>query len=77
MPHKKIQTPDSKSEVGSQKSLINNIGLTPQRLALLLTPIAGAILALALGGILIQMSGVNPLKAYQVMVLGAFGAAAS
>ena len=70
---KKTQTPDSNSVVGSQKSLINNIGLTSQRLALLLTPIAGAILALALGGILIQMSGVNPLKAYQVMVLGAFG----
>lgn len=47
--------------------------LSPQHSALFLAPIAGAILALAIGGILIQLSGVNPFKAYQVMVAGAFG----
>ncbi len=38
-----------------------------------LKPLLGAILALALGGILIALAGVNPLKAYQVMVFEAFG----
>ncbi len=44
-----------------------------QKLKLFLAPIVGATLALAIGGILIQLSGVNPFKAYQVMVVGAFG----
>jgi general nucleoside transport system permease protein len=38
-------------------------------------PILGAILALLLGGILLQFSGANPLQAYQVMFMGAFGGA--
>ncbi|HTL88629.1 MAG TPA: ABC transporter permease [Leptolyngbya sp.] len=36
-------------------------------------PILGAILALLLSGILLQLSGANPLQAYQVMLEGAFG----
>ncbi|MBW4443386.1 MAG: ABC transporter permease [Plectolyngbya sp. WJT66-NPBG17] len=36
-------------------------------------PIIGAILALLLSGILLQFSGANPLQAYQVMLMGAFG----
>lgn len=40
---------------------------------LFLAPLAGLILALAIGGMLIQLSGVNPFKAYQVMLIAAFG----
>lgn len=39
---------------------------------LFLAPLAGLILALAIGGMLIQLSGVNPFKAYQVMLIAAF-----
>jgi ABC-type uncharacterized transport system permease subunit len=40
-----------------------------------LAPILGALLALLLGGVLLQLSGVNPVQAYQVMFVGAFGGA--
>lgn len=79
MPPKTRSSPDSigtpESEVGNQKSLINRLysGLGIQRSALFLAPLVGVILALAIGGILIQLSGVNPLKAYQVMIVAAFG----
>lgn len=36
-------------------------------------PVIGGLLALMLSGILIALSGANPLEAYQVLVLGAFG----
>lgn len=36
-------------------------------------PVIGAVLALLLGGVLIQLSGANPFQAYQVMWMGAFG----
>jgi len=36
-------------------------------------PLIGGILALLASGILLQWSGVNPLQAYQVMFMGAFG----
>ena len=36
-------------------------------------PVIGGLLALVLSGILIVLSGANPLEAYRVMVLGAFG----
>mgnify|MGYP002777061599 CR=1 FL=1 len=36
-------------------------------------PIIGALLALLLGGILLQWSGANPIQAYRVMFMGAFG----
>lgn len=39
----------------------------------LLAPLLGVILALILGGLLIQLSGANPLHAYAVMLKGAFG----
>jgi len=39
----------------------------------LLAPMLGVILALALAGLLIQISGVNPWVAYGVMLKGAFG----
>ncbi len=38
-----------------------------------LAPLAGVILALLLGGVLIQLSGANPLQAYGVMLAGAWG----
>jgi simple sugar transport system permease protein len=38
-----------------------------------LAPVIGAILALLLGGILLQVSGANPVQAYRVMFMGAFG----
>lgn len=38
-----------------------------------LAPILGALLALLLGGVLLQLSGANPVQAYQVMFMGAFG----
>lgn len=40
-----------------------------------LAPILGALLALLLGGVLLQLSGANPVQAYQVMLIGAFGGA--
>ncbi len=55
----------------SRSGLVSEVGY--QRLKLFLAPLIGAILALAIGGILIQLSGVNPFKAYQVMIVGAFG----
>ncbi|MEO1067790.1 MAG: ABC transporter permease, partial [Cyanobacteria bacterium J06638_6] len=36
-------------------------------------PVVGGLLALVLSGILIVLSGANPLEAYRVLVLGAFG----
>jgi ABC-type uncharacterized transport system permease subunit len=39
----------------------------------LLFPLLGLVLALAIGGLLILMTGANPFQAYQVMFLGAFG----
>ncbi|MBC7973017.1 MAG: ABC transporter permease [Verrucomicrobia bacterium] len=36
-------------------------------------PILGAIVALVLGGVLLRLSGVNPVAAYAVMLKGAFG----
>lgn len=36
-------------------------------------PAIGAILALLLSGILLQLSGANPIQAYRVMLMGAFG----
>lgn len=38
-----------------------------------LAPVIGGFVALVLSGVLIQLSGVNPLEAYKVLVLGAFG----
>ena len=38
-----------------------------------LAPVIGGLLALLLSGVLIQLSGANPLEAYKVLVLGAFG----
>ncbi len=80
MPPNRFKSQDStigtpESEAGEQKSLVNRLALAlmPQHSALFLAPLVGAILALAIGGILIQLTGVNPLRAYQVMVVGAFG----
>lgn len=42
-------------------------------LSFIFYPSIGALLALAIGGCLILLTGKNPLQAYQVMVLGAFG----
>ncbi|MGB3135520.1 MAG: ABC transporter permease [Nodosilinea sp.] len=36
-------------------------------------PVIGGLLALVLSGVLIVLSGANPLEAYKVLVLGAFG----
>lgn len=55
----------------SKSGLESEVG--HQRLKLFLAPLIGAILALAIGGILIQLSGVNPFQAYQVMIVAAFG----
>ncbi len=49
------------------------LGRLPVDPSRFLFPLAGAILALALGGILLGLSGKNPLVAYGVMVTGAFG----
>lgn len=47
--------------------------LTPTGLAPIVAPILGALMALAIGGLLIQLAGVNPFTAYRVMLAGAFG----
>lgn len=61
-------------EQAQQELLKNNGGLGGQgAIASILAPLLGAVLALAVGGILISLSGANPLTAYQVMVSGAFG----
>jgi general nucleoside transport system permease protein len=46
--------------------------LTLSRLKFL-APVVGGLLALLLGGVLITLSGANPLQAYGVMLVGAFG----
>ncbi|MGF1570314.1 MAG: ABC transporter permease [Nodosilinea sp.] len=38
-----------------------------------LAPLFGVLVALGLSGVLIALSGVNPLEAYRVLVVGAFG----
>ena len=49
--------------------------MEPSRAANLLVPILSIVLALAVGGVLLWLVGVNPLETYRAMVRGAFGSA--
>ena len=47
--------------------------LTRSRQASVLVPVLSFILALIFGGIILLLFGINPLEAYQVMVMGSLG----
>lgn len=49
--------------------------MEPSRAANILVPILSIVLALAAGGVLLWLVGVNPLETYRAMVNGAFGSA--
>lgn len=49
--------------------------MEPSRTANLLVPILSIVLALAAGGVLLWLAGVNPLETYRAMLHGAFGSA--
>ncbi len=49
--------------------------MEPSRTANILVPILSIVLALAVGGVLLLLVGVNPLETYRAMVRGAFGSA--
>jgi simple sugar transport system permease protein len=57
--------PNLQSKLQTLKSL--------HSLSFILYPVIGALLALAIGGLLIWFTGKDPLQAYQVMLSGAFG----
>ncbi|HRI55555.1 MAG TPA: ABC transporter permease, partial [Anaerolineae bacterium] len=49
--------------------------MEPSRTANLLVPILSIVLALAAGGVLLWLAGVNPIETYRAMLHGAFGSA--
>jgi general nucleoside transport system permease protein len=49
--------------------------MEPSRTANILVPILSIVLALAVGGVLLWLVGVNPIETYRAMVNGAFGSA--
>lgn len=49
--------------------------MEPSRTANILVPILSVLLALAVGGVMLLLVGVNPLETYRAMIEGAFGSA--
>lgn len=47
--------------------------MEPSRTANILVPVLSIVLALAAGGVLLLLAGVNPIETYKAMVQGAFG----